>query len=210
MVSDPPSSQGVGPWQNQMGLDPPPPQSAQVVATPDLCQEKSEEWQKTDTVAGAFRDPSIIETCFECVKFTNGVFQTLLAPFITSGVPEERLAKFTSAIEQGGLKDHPVLISDDVLSYLEEQWTGNRILIDEAPPVSLARYAFLVCYIHVSEWWQPRRVIACIVFDDDLIINMRVHGGDHPPKTTEMQRSKGKNSSVSVKRRINKPKKLEK
>jgi hypothetical protein len=125
MELDLPSPQVVGASKNQMELNPPAPQHAEVVATPDLCQEKFEEWQETDTVAGAFRDPSIIETCFECVKFTNDIFETLLAPFITSGIPLECLEEFSSAIEWDGLQGHPVLISDDVLSYLEEQWTGN-------------------------------------------------------------------------------------
>jgi hypothetical protein len=125
MDMDPASNQGVAVWQHQMELDPPAPLFAEILEAPNLCEEKSEQWQKTDTVAGAFRDPNIIETCFECVRFTNDVFQTLLAPFITSGIPEERLQQFTLAMKDA-VADHAVMISDDVLSYLEEQWTGKR------------------------------------------------------------------------------------
>jgi hypothetical protein len=78
-------------WEYQMELDPPLPEElVQMLETSVNCQEKSEEWQHTDTVAGAFRDPSLIESCFECIHFIQDIFQTLLAPFITSGVYEDR------------------------------------------------------------------------------------------------------------------------
>jgi hypothetical protein len=176
MELDPPSHQGVAAWQHQMELDPPAPQFAEIVENPDLCEEKSEQWQNTDTVAGAFRDPTIIETSFECVQFTNDVFHTLLAPFITSGIPEERLQQFTLAIKDA-VAGHAVMISDDVLSYLEEQWTGNRRLLDDVAPGSRVRHAIIVYYVHFSDRWQPRRVIACIVFDHDVIKTMRRKAG---------------------------------
>jgi hypothetical protein len=52
---------------------------SEELATPDLCQEKFEEWQKTDTVAGAFQDPNFIETCLARfdARLTNDVFFTL-------------------------------------------------------------------------------------------------------------------------------------
>ncbi|CZR59535.1 uncharacterized protein PAC_09429 [Phialocephala subalpina] len=205
MELDPPSNQGVAVWQHQMELDPPA-QFAEILETSDLCEEKSEQWQKTDTVAGAFRDPSIIETCFEYVRFTNDVFQTLLAPFITSGIPEERLQQFTSAMEDA-VAGHAVMIPDDVLSYLEEQWTGKRRLLDGVAPDSLARHAIMVYYVHFSKRWQPRQVIACIVFDQDVIKMIQKNAGhkravstkgDTPPMevishdvTTIIQRLRG-------------------
>lgn len=184
MELDPPSSQGVAAWQHQMELDPPAPQSAEIPENPDLCEEKSEQWQNTDTVAGAFRDPNIIETCFECIQFSNDVFHTLLAPFITAGIPEERLEQFTLAIKDA-IAGHAVMISDDILLYLEEQWTGNRRLLDDVAPDSRVRHAIIIYYVHFSERWQPRRVIACIVFDQDVI------------KTT--QRNAGRKRAVAIK-----------
>ncbi|PVH82411.1 hypothetical protein DL98DRAFT_653163 [Cadophora sp. DSE1049] len=183
MELDPPFNQGVAVWQHQMESDPPAPQFAGILETSDLCEEESEQWQKTDTVAGAFRNPSIIETCFECVRFTNDAFQTLLAPFITNEISEERLQQFTSAME-GAVAGHAVMISDDVLSYLEEQWTGKRRLLDEVAPGSLARHAIMVYYVHFSERWQPRQVIACIIFDQDGIKMTQKNAGskgDTPP-----------------------------
>ncbi|RDL38191.1 Uncharacterized protein BP5553_05624 [Venustampulla echinocandica] len=176
MELDPPSHQGVATWQHQMELDPPAPQFAEIVENPDLCEVKFKQWQNTDTVAGAFRDPTIIETSFECVQFTNDVFHTLLAPFITSGIPEERLQQFTLAIKEA-VAGHAVMISDDVLSYLEEQWTGNRRLHDGGAPGSRVRHDIIVYYVHLSDRWQPRRVIACIVFNQDVIKTMRRKAG---------------------------------
>jgi hypothetical protein len=155
-----------------------------VAENPDLCPEKSEQWQKTDTVAGAFRDPTIIETSFKYVQFTNDIFHTLLAPFITSGIPEERLQQFTLAINES-VAGHAVMISDDVLSHLEEQWTGSRRLLDDRAPGSHVRHAVIVYYVHFSDRWQPRRVIACIVFDHDVIKNMQGKPGRKRAVTTK-------------------------
>jgi hypothetical protein len=123
----------------------------------------------TDTVAGAFRDPSIIETCFECVHFSNDIFQTLLAPFITSGIPEERVREFESAMNDALKSEQAVTISDNILGYMEEKWTGHQRIPDETTPASSSRHALMIYYIHISERWQPRRVIACIIFDDDVV-----------------------------------------
>jgi len=171
-----PSNPRVAVWQDQMELDPPSPQLAEILEPPDFCEEKSQQWRKTDTVAGAFRDPSIIETCFEYVQFKNDVFNTLLAPFITSGFREERLEQFILALKNA-LADHAVMISDEVLSYLEEHWTGNQRLLDKVTPVSQVRHAIMVYYVHFSEQWQPRRVIACIVFDQDVVETMQINAG---------------------------------
>lgn len=176
MELDPSPHQGVAAWQHQMELDPPATPLAEVVENRDFCEERFKQWKNTDTVAGAFRDPNIIETSFECVKFTKEVFRTLLAPFLTSEIPEERLHQFTLAIKDAFVA-HAVMISDNVLLYLEEQWTGNRRLLNEEAPDSRLRHAIIVYYVHFSDRWQPRRVIACIVFDQDAIKYMPRRAG---------------------------------
>jgi len=155
-----------------MELDHPATQNPEIMESSDLYEPKSEEWQKTDTVAGAFRDPSIIETCFEYIQLTTDAFQTLLAPFITRGIPEELLKQFTSVMRDP-VASHAVMISNDVLLYLEEQWTGKRRPSDEVAQGSVAKHAVMVYYAYLSERWQPRRVIACIVFNQGSIETMQ-------------------------------------
>lgn len=168
--------QKVVAWHDQMELDPPSFQRIQELEVPDLCYERSKEWQTTDTVTGAFRDPRIIETCFECVQFSEDIFSILLAPFITRGIAEDDLERFNLEIIDT-LSSYAVAISDDTLGYLEEQWTGNRRLFDEAASGSVAKHAILVYYIHISARWQPRRVIACIMFGEDVIRKMQEDAG---------------------------------
>jgi hypothetical protein len=163
---DPPRHQGIANWQQQMELESPAPQFP-AIETPGLCEETFKEWKKIDTITGAFRDPTIIETSFECIQFRDQVFQTLLAPFITSDIPEERLVQFDAGLRDA-VAEHPVMISDDVLLYLEEQWTGNRSLLDDRIPASRVRHAIIVFYLHFTDRWQPRRAMACIVFDQNI------------------------------------------
>jgi len=166
----------VADWQDQMDLDPPSLESSPLSElselppppeTPYLCEEEFEEWQNTDTVAGVFRDASILQTGFECVYFENDIFTTLLAPFVTSQIPEERLTQFVSAIHNAFLR-YAVTISDHVLDQLEELWTGHERLEDETRTRPTHAHAIMVYYTHISEKLQPRRVIACIVIEKEV------------------------------------------
>ncbi|KAN0096873.1 hypothetical protein V8E51_015678 [Hyaloscypha variabilis] len=176
----------VADWQDQMDLDPPSLESSPLSElselppppeTPYLCEEEFEEWQNTDTVAGVFRDASILQTGFECVYFENDIFTTLLAPFVTSQIPEERLTQLVSAIHNAFLR-YAVTISDYVLDQLEELWTGHERLEDETRTRPTHAHAIMVYYTHISEKLQPRRAIACIVIEKEVFRKIQEESTD--------------------------------
>ncbi|KAE9371916.1 hypothetical protein N431DRAFT_342019 [Stipitochalara longipes BDJ] len=175
---------GVADWQDHMDLDPPSlefslepsPMPVTLPRTPYLHQEESQKWQNIDTVTGVFRDASILETYFKYIHFKNEVFSTLLAPFVTSNIPEERLIQLVLATV-GAFLSHAVMISDDVLGQLEKHWTGHQRPEIEANAGPALRHAIIVYYTHISEKWQLKRAIACIVLENDVFRNMQEHAG---------------------------------
>jgi len=187
-------TQGLSDRQDQMDLDRPSPEAPDspimLQQIPHLPQEEFQKWQATDAVTGVFRDGNILESCFEYVHFKNDVFETLLEPFVTSDIPEERLRQFVLAVHQAFFS-YSVTISDDVLGHLEELWTGYRRPENDFKTGLTIRHAIMVYYTHISEGWQPRRAIACIVLDDDVFKKVQdsigrsissVTGSAAPPK----------------------------
>jgi hypothetical protein len=102
--------------------------------------------------------------------------------------------EFKSAIGDALSSKHTIMVSDDLLRYLEEKWTTYRRVPEENISASSSRQALMVYYTHISERWQPRRVIAFIIFDDNVTRMMEV---DTPPGTPQPAARQARSADVT-------------
>jgi hypothetical protein len=88
-------------------------------------EQLQKKWRDTDTVDGAFRPQSIVETCFVCVNLDGDTFSKKFVPALRASLPHGNLREHSRAMSRA-LHRTSLMISGEVLQYLEEHFIRGK------------------------------------------------------------------------------------
>jgi hypothetical protein len=132
-----------------------------------------EEWGLLDSKVGpglgVFRPAWIIESVFQCLYVTKHNVKDLL-----NSIPKGRTPNSLATKAESSLSQNHVLISEDVLSTMEEIWT-HKARRQETHGISEGEklFATIIYHTEISSTWEPRRYISCAVFDREALDELR-------------------------------------
>lgn len=118
---------------------------------------------------GVFRPAWIIESVFQCLYLTKHNVKDLL-----DSIPKGRTPNSLATKAEICLSQNHVLISEDVLSTMEEIWT-HKARRQETHGISEGEklFATIIYHTEISSTWEPRRCISCAVFDREALDELR-------------------------------------
>lgn len=118
---------------------------------------------------GVFRPAWIIESVFQCLYVTKHNIKDLL-----NSIPEQRTPSSLATKAANSLSQNHVLISEDVLSTMEEIWT-HKARRQETHGISEGEklFATIIYHTEISNTWEPRKCISCAVFDREALDELR-------------------------------------
>jgi hypothetical protein len=118
---------------------------------------------------GVFRPAWIIESVFQCLYVTKHNVKDLL-----NSIPKGRTPNSLATKAESSLSQNHVLISEDVLSTMEEIWT-HKARRQETHGISEGEklFATIIYHTEISNTWEPRRCISCAVFDREALDELR-------------------------------------
>ena len=118
---------------------------------------------------GVFRPAWVIESVFQCLYVTKHNVKDLL-----NSIPKGRTPNALATKAESSLSQNYVLISEDVLSTMEEIWT-HKARRQETHGISEGEklFATIIYHTEISSTWEPRRCISCAVFDREALDELR-------------------------------------
>jgi hypothetical protein len=131
-----------------------------------------ESWGSLDCKNGVFRPACLIESVFQCLYITKDNVHELY-----SSVPKRYSAKKLARDADTALETNNVLLSEHVLSRMEEIWTNNARpqSAKDFPKDNL--FATIRYHATISRNWELKRYISCLVFDEDSLKLFRQFSG---------------------------------
>jgi hypothetical protein len=131
-----------------------------------------ESWGRLDCKNAVFRPACLIESVFQCLYITKDNIGDLYSSIPTRYSPK-KLAKDANKV----LEINCVLISEHVLSKIEENWTYKARPLRSIELSNDKLFATIVYHTTISENWELRRFISCLVFDEDALNLFRIKSG---------------------------------
>ncbi|CZR58787.1 uncharacterized protein PAC_08679 [Phialocephala subalpina] len=121
----------------------------------------------------AFRSSSIIKSSFQCLYLTRDNIGNVISCLATSRSKLEKIPRDALA----ALRRGPMIITDRILSQMENTWTGeNRESRRAGAGTSDQLFCGIVHAVTIStETWELVRTIFCIAVDHDALQDIRKH-----------------------------------
>jgi hypothetical protein len=131
-----------------------------------------ESWGRLDCKNGVFRPACLIESLFQRLYITKDNVEELYA-----SVPKPFSARRLAKEADGVLELNYVLISEHVLSRMEEIWT-NKARLQRSQGISEDNlFASITYHTGISDNWELKRWLSCLVFDEDALRCFRHYSG---------------------------------
>ncbi|KAF4632991.1 hypothetical protein G7Y89_g5141 [Cudoniella acicularis] len=127
-------------------------------------EKLQKKWRNTDTVDGAFRPQHIVETCFVCMNLEGDTFSKKFVPALTPRLPYGNLREHSRAMSRA-LYRTSLMISDEVLQYLEEHFIRGKRSSKRHAQTSDNKHVIMLIHNCITREWQLKRTLICIVFD---------------------------------------------
>jgi hypothetical protein len=118
-----------------------------------------------------FRTPYIIKTSFQCLYLTRDNIGSLFACLATSRSKLEKTARDALA----ALRRGPMIITDRVLSQMENSWTGENRESRRAEANTRLFCSIVHAATISTETWELVRTIFCLAVDEDALQDIRKH-----------------------------------
>jgi hypothetical protein len=130
-----------------------------------------EAWGLLDSRLGVFRPAWIVESVFQCLYITKHNIKDAF-----ESIPMPHKPKPFATMAENALSVNHVLISDDLLSQMEEIWTHKaRQQESHGASESEELFATIVYHTEISSTWELKRFISCVVFDKEALDGLRTH-----------------------------------
>ncbi|KAE9370948.1 hypothetical protein N431DRAFT_43599 [Stipitochalara longipes BDJ] len=130
----------------------------------EVDEKRQKRWRNTDTVDGAFRPQSMVETCFVRVNFEGDTLSKKFVPALRDRLPHGNLREHSRAMSRV-LSRTSLTISDEVLQYLEEHFIRGKGSLQQRAQTSEKKHVIMLIHNCITRDWQLKRSLICIVFD---------------------------------------------
>jgi hypothetical protein len=129
-------------------------------------------WGRLDCKNGVFRPACLIESVFQCLYITKDNVEELY-----TSVPKPFSARALAKEADSALQEDYALISEHVLSRMEEIWT-NKARPQRSQGISKNNlFATIAYHTSISDNWEVKRYLTCLAFDEDALRLFRQYSG---------------------------------